>query len=56
MVGDSISDIEGARKLGIASIFVRGEPATRKPGIEEAVLLADRVCESLPEAVNKYLL
>lgn len=56
MVGDSISDIEGARKLGIASIFVRGEPATRKPGTEEAVLLADRVCDSLPEAVDKYLL
>jgi len=56
MVGDSISDIEGARKLGIASIFVRGEPATRKPGTETAVQLADRVCDSLLEGVNKYLL
>ena len=56
MIGDSISDVEGARRLGIASIFVRGEPTTRKPGIEKAVLLADRACDSLVEAINKYLL
>jgi D-glycero-D-manno-heptose 1,7-bisphosphate phosphatase len=56
MIGDSISDIEGARNLGMASIFVRGEPTTRKPGSEKAVLLADRVCDSLLEAVDEYLL
>ena len=56
MIGDSISDVESARKLGIANIFVRGEPETRKPGTERAVLLADRVCDSLLEAVDKYLL
>ena len=56
MIGDSISDIEGARKLGIASIFVRGDPKMRKPRTEKAVLLADRVCDSLLEAVDEYLL
>jgi D-glycero-D-manno-heptose 1,7-bisphosphate phosphatase len=56
MIGDSISDIQGARNIGIASILVRGEPKTRKPGTERAVLLADRVCDSLLEAVDEYLL
>jgi len=55
MIGDTMSDIEGARNLGIASIFVRGEPKTQKPGTEKAILLADRVCESLLHAVNEYL-
>jgi D-glycero-D-manno-heptose 1,7-bisphosphate phosphatase len=56
MIGDSISDIEGARSLGIPAIFVRGQPDTRKPGAENAALLADVVCDSLQEAVDKYLL
>jgi len=56
MIGDSISDIEGSRSLGIASIFIRGDPNTRKPGAENAVLLADGVCDSLQEAVDEYLL
>lgn len=56
MIGDSISDIEAARNLGMASIFVWGEPKTRKPGAEKAALLADRVCDWLREAVNEYLL
>lgn len=56
MIGDSISDIEGARELGIASIFVRGDPNVRKAGSERAILLADRVCSSLKEAVDEYIL
>lgn len=56
MIGDSISDIEAAHNLGIASIFVRGDPTTRKPGTEKAALLADKVCDSLLQAVNEYLL
>jgi D-glycero-D-manno-heptose 1,7-bisphosphate phosphatase len=56
MIGDSISDIEGARNLAMASIFIRGDPETRKPGAEGAVLLAGRVCDSLLEAVDEYLL
>jgi D-glycero-D-manno-heptose 1,7-bisphosphate phosphatase len=56
MIGDSISDIEGARNLGMASIFVCGDPKTRKAGSEKAILLADEVCDSLQEAVDKYLL
>jgi D-glycero-D-manno-heptose 1,7-bisphosphate phosphatase len=56
MIGDSISDIEGARELGMASIFIRGELNVRKPGSEKAILLADRVCNSLQEAVGEYLL
>ena len=56
MIGDSISDIESACKLGIPSVLVCGDPKTRKPGTEKAVLLADRVCDSLLEAVDEYLL
>lgn len=55
MIGDSISDIEGARYFGIPSILVRGNPETRKPGTEKAIALASQVCGSLLEAVNKYL-
>lgn len=56
MIGDSISDIEGACNLGMASIFIRGDDKTQKPGSERAVLLADRVCDSLLQAVDQYLL
>lgn len=55
IIGDSISDIEAARNVGIPAIFIQGDPETRKPGAEKAEALADAVCTSLAEAVELYL-
>lgn len=51
VIGDSISDIEAARTLGMPSIFIQGDPATRKAGAEKAAQLATAVSDSLLEAV-----
>ncbi len=55
VVGDSISDIEWARNLGLPSIFILGDPQTQKPGVDEAASLADAVCSSLAEVVDQFL-
>lgn len=55
VIGDSISDIEAARRLGLPAIFIEGDPETRKPGAAQATTLADAVCASLPEAVRAFL-
>lgn len=55
MIGDSLSDIEFARNLGMRSIFIEGDAAHRKPGAEKALTLADAVCNSLSEAVALVL-
>ena len=55
VVGDSLSDIEAARNFGLPAIFIQGDAATRKPGAERAAELADGVCASLREAVDRYL-
>jgi len=52
LIGDSISDIEAARNLGIPAIFIEGDPSTQKKGAERAAALADLVCASLLEAVG----
>jgi D-glycero-D-manno-heptose 1,7-bisphosphate phosphatase len=54
MIGDSLSDMEAARRLGIHSIFIQGDPKTRKPGAEKAAALADAVSGSLLQAVEEY--
>src|SRR5580692_5795431 len=41
VIGDSISDIRAARTLGLAAIFIQGDPGTQKPGAEKAAALAD---------------
>jgi D-glycero-D-manno-heptose 1,7-bisphosphate phosphatase len=56
VVGDSISDIEAARKLGVPAIFIQGDPETQKSGAERAAALADAVAPSLREAVDQFLL
>jgi D-glycero-D-manno-heptose 1,7-bisphosphate phosphatase len=56
IIGDSISDVEAARKLGIPAIFIEGDSSTRKKGVERAAALADSVCVSLLEAVEQHLL
>ncbi len=52
MIGDSISDIQAARNVGMPSIFVDGDPKTQKPGAHLAAELANAVTASLSEAVH----
>ncbi|HTX75360.1 MAG TPA: HAD-IIIA family hydrolase, partial [Terracidiphilus sp.] len=53
VIGDSLSDIEAARALGCASIFIEGDPETRKAGASQAAARADAVASSLAEAVDR---
>ena len=55
MIGDSISDIEFGHRLGMATIFVEGDPARQKPGADRARTLADQIFHSLPEAIEAIL-
>lgn len=55
MVGDSLSDIEFGRRLGICTIWIEGSAATRKSGWQDAGKLADMRFRSLPEAVDALL-
>lgn len=55
VIGDSLSDLQAARTLGVPSILIEGDPSTRKPGWEEAAGLAGAVVASLSEAVNRIL-
>jgi len=56
MIGDSLGDIEAARRLGMPSIFIEGDPLTQKPGADQAAALANSLAGSLAEAVKRYLL
>jgi D-glycero-D-manno-heptose 1,7-bisphosphate phosphatase len=55
IVGDSWSDIEFGRRLGMLTLFIEGDPEHRKPGAEAARDSADLHFESLPEAVDALL-
>jgi D-glycero-D-manno-heptose 1,7-bisphosphate phosphatase len=55
MIGDSLSDIEFGRNLGMQTIFIKGDPEHRKSGAEKAAGLANQRFPSLPEAVNSLL-
>ncbi len=55
MIGDSLSDIEFGRRLGMKTIFIEGDPRARKPSAEETAKLADLRCASLSEAVDALL-
>ena len=55
VIGDSLSDIDAARNLGVPSIFIQGDPATQKPGAATAQARADLVAHSLAEAVEALL-
>jgi len=55
IVGDSLSDIQAAHHLGMRSIFIAGDPDTRKAGAGKAAALADAVCASLLDAVESHL-
>ena len=55
MIGDSWSDIEFGRRLGMLTIFLDGDPKLQKPGAEAARDSADLHFASLPEAVDALL-
>jgi D-glycero-D-manno-heptose 1,7-bisphosphate phosphatase len=55
MIGDSLSDIEAGQALGMATIFIAGDPERRKPGAEKAAALAGQSCTSLQSAVSALL-
>ena len=55
IIGDSLSDIEFGRALGMKTIFIQGDEDARqhqKPGAQKASELADSVVSSLPEALE----
>jgi D-glycero-D-manno-heptose 1,7-bisphosphate phosphatase len=55
IIGDSLSDIEFGRRLGMTTIFIEGDPGRRKTGSGEAGKLADMRFASLPQAVEALL-
>jgi D-glycero-D-manno-heptose 1,7-bisphosphate phosphatase len=55
MIGDSWSDIEFGRRLGMRTVFLDGDPALQKPGAEIARESADQHFPSLPDAVDALL-
>ncbi len=55
MIGDSLSDIEFGRRLGMETIFVEGNTQHIAPGAEEAAKLANLRRASLAEAVDALL-
>jgi D-glycero-D-manno-heptose 1,7-bisphosphate phosphatase len=55
VIGDSLSDIQAARRLGMRTIFIEGEPDRQKAGAQAAACLADEVAASLLQAVEKHL-
>lgn len=52
MIGDSLSDIEFGKRLGIRTIWIEGSATTRKPGWHGAGKMADMRFQSLSEAVD----
>jgi len=55
MIGDSLSDIEFGRRLGMRSVLIDGDPAHQKPGAASAKEIAQVSCRSLSEAVQILL-
>ncbi len=55
VIGDSLSDIQAGHRLGMRTIFIRGEPDRQKAGAQAAMSLADEVAASLLQAVEKHL-
>ena len=52
MIGDTLSDIEFGHRLGMATVFLEGDPDRHKPGLEVARELADMRFSSLYEAAT----
>jgi D-glycero-D-manno-heptose 1,7-bisphosphate phosphatase len=56
MIGDSLSDVEFGKRVGMRTVFIQGDPTLRKAGTEKAASLADATFASLPETVDALLL
>jgi len=52
IIGDSLSDVEFGRRLGMLTIFIEGDPTSQKAGAHTAAELADLRFPSLAEAAN----
>lgn len=55
MIGDSCSDIEFGKGVGMAAVLIDGGREDGKGGHERAMGLADGVCSGLREAVDQLL-
>jgi D-glycero-D-manno-heptose 1,7-bisphosphate phosphatase len=55
MIGDSKSDIEFGRRLGMKTVFIEGDAERQGPGADDARGLADWRCGSLLEAVERLI-
>jgi len=55
VIGDSLSDIEFGRNLGLKTIFIEGNKEHQKPGAHRGLELADQHFADLPEAVDHLL-
>src|SRR6185312_13342306 len=55
MIGDSLSDVEFGRGVGMRTIFIEGPAETQRYGAERARKLADARAYSLAEAVEFLL-
>ena len=55
MIGDSLSDIEFGKRLGMRTVFIEGDAERQKAGAEEAAGMADGRFASLPDAVEALL-
>jgi D-glycero-D-manno-heptose 1,7-bisphosphate phosphatase len=55
MIGDSLSDMEFGRRLGMKTIFIEVSPEQQRPGAETARTLADFCCNALSDAVEALL-
>jgi D-glycero-D-manno-heptose 1,7-bisphosphate phosphatase len=55
MIGDSVSDMEFGRRLGMMTVFIDGDPTHQKPGAEAARALADMRAASLSDAAQRLL-
>jgi D-glycero-D-manno-heptose 1,7-bisphosphate phosphatase len=55
VIGDSLPDIEAGKRLGMKTIFLKGEPERQKKGSQIAAEEADAVAASLLEAVEAHL-
>jgi len=50
--GDSLSDIEFGKNLGLHTVFIGGNPEQQKIGAPTAEMIADSTYSSFPEAVS----
>lgn len=55
IIGDSLSDIEFGKNLGMNTIFIEGNSEHQKPGGQKAKELAGQTSASLPDAVDVLL-